>query len=90
MKKRRNKAEDVANAAADSPLLLKTTPVAGRLGAGSAEATAEAVQAAQIEARDFREEALRRAKEDPATAALVLRHWLGTAVSDQHDTSNAA
>ena len=90
VKKRRNKAEDVANAAADSPLLLKTTPVAGRLGAGSAEATAEAVQAAQIEARDFREEALRRAKEDPATAALVLRHWLGTAVSDQHDTSNAA
>jgi flagellar M-ring protein FliF len=27
-----------------------------------------------------REEAIRRAKEDPATAALVVRHWLGTAL----------
>ncbi len=29
-----------------------------------------------------REEAIRRATEDPATAALVVRHWLGTAVED--------
>ncbi len=87
LKKRRNRAEDAATAA-DSPLLLKTTPVAGKLGVGSVDA--EAAQAPQIEPRDYREEALRRAKEDPATAALVLRHWLGTAVAEQHDTSHAA
>jgi flagellar M-ring protein FliF len=30
-----------------------------------------------------REEAIRRATEDPATAALVVRHWLGTAIEER-------
>lgn len=37
-----------------------------------------------------REEALRRAEEDPATAALVIRHWLGTAGSNEEPASRAA
>ena len=37
-----------------------------------------------------REEALRRAEEDPATAALVVRHWLGTAGNYEEPASRAA
>jgi flagellar M-ring protein FliF len=36
-----------------------------------------------------RDEALRRAAEDPATAALVVRHWLGTGAASE-DSSRAA
>ncbi|MFO0592839.1 MAG: flagellar basal-body MS-ring/collar protein FliF [Polyangiaceae bacterium] len=78
----RKKAEEVLKSAEKQPLLLKTTPVAGKLGIGSPETTAEQL-GPQSEPRDYREEALRRAKEDPATAALVLRHWLGTAVEER-------
>ncbi|MEM1029390.1 MAG: flagellar basal-body MS-ring/collar protein FliF [Myxococcota bacterium] len=38
---------------------------------------------------DYKVEALERATTDPATAALVVRHWLGTAV-DATDESKAA
>jgi hypothetical protein len=34
-----------------------------------------------------RDEALRRAEEDPATAALIIRHWLGGA---EQETQRAA
>jgi flagellar M-ring protein FliF len=37
-----------------------------------------------------RDEALRRAAEDPATAALVVRHWLGTASAAEDGSSRAA
>jgi hypothetical protein len=37
-----------------------------------------------------REEALRRAEEDPATAALVVRHWLGTAGSSAEEGASRA
>ena len=37
-----------------------------------------------------REEALRRAAEDPATAALVIRHWLGTAGEAESNARAAA
>jgi flagellar M-ring protein FliF len=39
---------------------------------------------------DFRAEAIRRAKEDPATAALVLRQWLGTAGAEKAENAEAA
>ena len=81
------KAEDALKSAEKQPLLLKTTPVAGKLGIGSPDAVEQL--GPQSEPRDYREEALRRAKEDPATAALVLRHWLGTAV-EERPQGNAA
>jgi flagellar M-ring protein FliF len=37
-----------------------------------------------------RDEALRRAAEDPATAALVVRHWLGTGSAAEDGSSRAA
>ena len=37
-----------------------------------------------------REEALRRAEDDPATAALVVRHWLGTAGSSAEEGASRA
>jgi flagellar M-ring protein FliF len=37
-----------------------------------------------------REEALRRASEDPATAALVVRHWLGMGSAAEDGSSRAA
>jgi flagellar M-ring protein FliF len=36
---------------------------------------------APVSEADLREEAFARAKRDPATAALVLRYWLGTSAS---------
>lgn len=42
-----------------------------------AEATTPATLASD------REEAIRRATQDPATAALVVRHWLGTAIEER-------
>ncbi|MBM4376306.1 MAG: flagellar M-ring protein FliF [Deltaproteobacteria bacterium] len=39
---------------------------------------------------DFRAEALRRATDDPATAALVLRHWLSGYELQQNQPKNAA
>lgn len=38
---------------------------------------------------DYRVEALRRASEDPATAALIMQHWLGTAGLPQAKTDGA-
>jgi flagellar M-ring protein FliF len=46
----------------------------------SGEFTRAALNAPVSEA-DLREEAFARAKRDPATAALVLRYWLGTSAS---------
>ncbi|NUO53441.1 MAG: flagellar M-ring protein FliF [Polyangiaceae bacterium] len=59
-----------------SLLLLTATPVEKLL-------TAEPV----VPALSARSEALRRAEEDPATAALVIRHWLGGA---EQETQRAA
>jgi flagellar biosynthesis/type III secretory pathway M-ring protein FliF/YscJ len=39
---------------------------------------------------DYRAEALRRATDDPATAALVLRHWLSGYELQQNGQKNAA
>jgi flagellar M-ring protein FliF len=90
IRKRKGSAE-AAGSSADSPLLLSTTPVAGKLGVGASGSSAAAAAAvtAQLAPPDYREEALRRAKDDPATAALVLRHWLGTA-AEERSASNAA
>ena len=82
--RRRAAAKSAGVGSADEPIQLTTTPVPDKLGA------APGANAPQIAAPDYREEALRRAKEDPATAALVLRHWLGTAVEETHAASNAA
>ena len=57
------------------------TGAASGMGAAAAAGTPPKLGAAPPQS--FREEALRRAMEDPATAALVLRHWLGTAVDER-------
>lgn len=41
-----------------------------------------ALEAKRASARDA---AIRRATEDPATAAMVLRHWLGTSLDERND-----
>jgi flagellar M-ring protein FliF len=57
---------------------LKELPPAEALAALAAASDAP------VEA-DYRLESQRRALEDPATAALVLRHWLGTGAHDRRE-----
>lgn len=40
-------------------------------------------EAVEVPMLDVRAEALRRAAEDPATAALVIRHWLGGSAAEE-------
>jgi flagellar M-ring protein FliF len=51
-----------------------------QIAAARRAAALEAAAVSEIGADeiDYRTEALRRAKEDPSSAALVMRHWLGT------------
>jgi flagellar M-ring protein FliF len=44
----------------------------------------------ESEHADYRVEALQQAEESPATAALVMRHWLGTAGENAEDAKKAA
>ncbi len=55
---------------------LKALRAAPALSLATVNAVPETVEVPLLNAR---EEALRVAAEDPATAALVIRHWLGTA-----------
>jgi flagellar M-ring protein FliF len=48
-----------------------------------AEASASTAASTPASLASDREEAIRRATEDPATAALVVRHWLGTAIEER-------
>jgi len=51
-----------------------------QISAARRAAALEAAAASELGADevDYRTEALRRAREDPSSAALVMRHWLGT------------
>lgn len=66
------------------------------LEAEIAEAAEKAKEPEQLEAEPEvpqlspREEALRRAEEDPATAALVLRAWLGGGSEEEEEEEQAA
>jgi flagellar M-ring protein FliF len=70
----RRRRRDVPAVAGDAVQLQLTTP-------DPVLQLAEAISPAN--AASDREEAIRRATEDPATAALVVRHWLGTAIEER-------
>lgn len=74
--------------AAAKALELKTTPVPGALGAthgapelGGVPIAGELPGAVQLSFEEIRAQALELAAKDPATAAVVLRQWLGSASS---------
>jgi flagellar M-ring protein FliF len=48
-----------------------------------------AVSAPVLDSGDLRAQALSRATQDPATAALVLRFWLGTSATEQREPAPA-
>jgi flagellar M-ring protein FliF len=70
-KARKARAEAAAKAAVEATKKAEVAQL-------EAEAPAKQLEAAKAPV-DLRAEAIKRAKEDPATAALVLRQWLGTA-----------
>jgi hypothetical protein len=53
------------------------------MDAEKAEATDAEIEEAATAPVDYRALAVERATEDPATAALVLRAWLGTAEAEK-------
>jgi flagellar M-ring protein FliF len=59
-----------------TPLVLSATPTTAQL---------EAAVTPVLASDELRAKAHARALQDPATAALVLRSWLGTALPDAHD-----
>lgn len=65
--------------------LREASPVAALQTAAGALPEAE-----EVPLLDVRAEALRRAAEDPATAALVIRHWLGGEAGEEKPEARAA
>jgi hypothetical protein len=62
----------------------RTTPAPSlqALTAGEVPASLESELRPVLNSGDLRAQALSRATQDPATAALVLRFWLGTAAPE--------
>ncbi len=75
---RRRRAAARAQVAAEQPAVADAEP-APQLAEGVNPAQLEAAPPAALDVGDLRARAHARATEDPATAALVLRFWLGTA-----------
>ncbi|MEM9692970.1 MAG: flagellar basal-body MS-ring/collar protein FliF [Myxococcota bacterium] len=83
MKKQRAIAEKRAKA------LAKANEIKQLEEAAKAAEIAPSANERATEMVDFKVEAISRAKTDPATAALIVRHWLGTA-TDKTNRENAA
>jgi flagellar M-ring protein FliF len=60
-----------------------------QLAASDTPAALDGVLQPMLDSGDLRARAHARASQDPATAALVLRFWLGTSAPDSHGTSRS-